>query len=114
MFAVTFTMLLTILGCFLCLPTISLLWDGFRNTATRYDWKNYLKAFGNQLYLPILGLKTVRDPENKKLLNEYLDLKVKKYIFKKQSFLQSGSFRQYVRTRQLSSFVNLGTLELTY
>ena len=68
------------LGCFLCAPTFLLLLEGFLNPATRYDWKNYLKAFGNQLLLPILGWKTVQDPENKELWNEYLDLKVKKYV----------------------------------
>ena len=69
------------LGMFLCFSTVFLLQQGYFNTATRYDWKNYLKAFGNQLLLPILGWKTVQDPENKELWNKYLDLKVKKYIF---------------------------------
>ncbi len=54
-----------------------LLHEGFLNPATRYDWKNYLKAFNYQSLLPILGLKTVVEPENKELWNKYLDLKVK-------------------------------------
>ncbi len=69
------------IGIFLCAPTIFLRIEGFIFSTTRYDWKNYLKAFGNQLLLPILGWKTVQDPENKELWNEYLDLKVKKYVF---------------------------------
>ncbi len=75
------------LGFILYLPTMYLLIEvfllqlGHLNPATECDWKNYMKAFGNQLLLPILGCKTVWDPENKELWNKYLDLKVKKYVF---------------------------------
>ena len=65
------------LGFILCFPTGFQLLEVLENAATRYDWKNYLKALGNQLLLPILGWKTVWDPENKELWNKYLDLKVK-------------------------------------
>ena len=63
----------------LCAPTYFLFLE-VSNAATSPRWKNYLKALGNQLHLPFLGWKTVQDPENKELWNEYLDLKVKKYV----------------------------------
>ena len=65
------------IGIILGFPTSSLLHEGYMNTATRYDRKNYLNALANQLHLPFLGWKTVWDPENKELWNKYLHLKVK-------------------------------------